>query len=216
MSNVTHFIQIGLDDVNHLGITGRVLFRLHGFLASRPEATLAVDFPDWQKPTTFMAAGLGKTIRLLGAKEHLAEFLSKTGLIQFLIEGGIVVSGIKPIPEVATQFVQVQRSYTVDRLGELLKNPKQIKYDENEAVDDRFKELAVQQDTSPGLLAKIDYLMNKLHQEKRKSASVRVQSESSGRPFIMNIKRDIVIESAGAGKYSTYGLSVDGACIPTW
>ena len=216
MSNMTHFIQIGLDDVNHLGITGRVLFRLHGFLATRPEATLAVDFPDWQKPTTFMSAGLGKTIRLLGAKEHLAEFLSKTGLIQFLIEGGIVVSGIKPVPEVATQFVQVQRSYTVDRLGELLKNPKQIKYDENESVDDRFKELAVQQDTSPGLLAKIDYLMNKLHQEKRKSASVRVQSESTGRPFIMNIKRDIVTESAGAGKYSTYGLSVDGACIPTW
>lgn len=216
MSNLTHFIQIGLDDVNHLGITGRVLFRLHGFLASRPEATLAVDFPDWQKPTTFMSAGLGKTIRILGAKEHLAEFLAKTGLIQFLIEGGIVVTGIKPVPEVASQFVQVQRSYSIDRLADLLKNPKLIKYDDNEVVDDRFKELAAQQDISPGLLAKIDHLMNRLHQEKRKSASVKVQSESTGRPFIMNIKRDILTESAGAGKYSTYGLSVDGACIPTW
>lgn len=216
MSNLTHFIQIGLDDVNHLGITGRVLFRLHGFLASRPEATLAVDFPDWQKPTTFMSASLGKTIRILGAKEYLAEFLAKTGLIQFLIEGGIVVTGIKPVPEASSQFVQVQRSYSIDRLADLLKNPKLIKYDENEVVDDRFKELAAQQDISPGLLAKVDHLMNRLHQEKRKSASVKVQSESTGRPFIMNIKRDIVTDSAGTGKYSTYGLSVDGACIPTW
>lgn len=216
MSPLSHFIQIVLDDVNHMGITGRVLFRLHGFLASHPEATLAVDFPDWQTPTTFMSASLGKTIRLFGAKDHLAEFLSKTGLIQFLIEGGIVVSGIRPIPDVATELVQVKRSYTVDRLGELLKNPKLIKYDENEVVDDRFKELAAQQDISPGLLAKIDHLMNRLHREKRQSASVRVQSESTGRPFIMNIKRDTVTESVGAGKYSTYGLSVDGACIPTW
>lgn len=216
MSNMTHFIQICLDDVNHLGITGRVLFRLHGFLASRPEAILAVDFPDWKNPTTFMSAGLGKTIRIFGAKADLADFLLKTGLIQFLIEGGIVVSGIKPVPEVAIQFVKVQRSYSVDRLVELLKNQKLIKYDENEVVDEHFKELAVQQNTSAALLAKIDHLMRKLHLEKRNSASVKVQSESTGRQFLMNIKRDIVTENTGTVKFSTYGLSVDGACVPTW
>lgn len=216
MSNMTHFIQIGLEDMNQNGITGRVLFRLHGFLSSRPETKLAVDFPEWQEPTTFMSANLGRAIRILGSREHLAEFLSKTGLIQFLIEGGIVVTGIKSVPETSTEFVQVQRSYSIGRLTDLLKNPTLIKYDENEIVDDRFKELAQQQDASPALLSKIDGLMNRLHQEKRITASVKVESESTGRPFIMNIRRSMAKEPSETGRYSTYGFAVDGACIPTW
>jgi len=216
MSTLTHFIQVGLEDMNPLGITGRVLFRLHGFLANRPDASLAVDFPDWQAPSTFMSAGLGKTIRILGTKDTLAEFLSKTGLIQFLIEGGIVVSGIKPVPETVTQFVQVQRTYSISRLDKLLKNPELIKYDENEPVDEHFKELAAQQNTSPALLAKVDQLMNRLHQEKRRTASVKVHSESTGRPFVMNVSREVIEQPSELAKYSTYGLSLEGSCIPAW
>lgn len=216
MNNLTHFIQIGLEEANQLGITGRVLFRLHGFLSTRQGTALAVDFPEWKNPTAFMSASLGRSIRILGSKEHLAEFLSKTGLIQFLIEGGIVVSGIKPVPDAAVQYVNVQRSYSIARLKELVENPLQIKYDENEIVDDRFKELSRQHGAHPALLAKIDGLMNRLHQEKRCTASVKVQSESTGRPFIMNIRRTLLNEPSSTGHYSSYGFAVEGACIPTW
>lgn len=212
-----YYLDISVDDqINAGGIIGRVLYRLHGFLASQEGRSIAVDFPEWKKPSGLMAASLGRIFRLVGDKECLSAFLMKTGLIQFLIEGGIVVTGIRPVPAEIAQYAIVSRNSRIARYTDLLKDPNKIKFDEEPAADAEYGELASQLSLSPSLVAKMDQLMKTLHADKRRCATVKVQSQSSGKPFIMNIERDVVTESAGAGKYSTYGLSVEGACVPTW
>lgn len=212
-----HYLDISVDDqLNAGGIIGRVLYRLHGFLVSQEGKSIAVDFPEWRKPAGVMAASLGRILRLVGDKDTLSTFLMKTGLIQFLIEGGIVVTGLRPVPADVSQYAIVSRNSRIARYSDLLKDPKKIRFDEDPAAGAEYGELASQLAMSPGLVAKMDQLMQTLHADKRRCASVKVQSQSSGKPFIMNIERDVVSENAGAGKYSTYGLSVEGACVPCW
>lgn len=212
-----HYLDISVDDqLNAGGIIGRVLYRLHGFLASQDGRSIAVDFPEWRKPSGLMAASPGRIFRLIGDKDSLSAFLMKTGLIQFLIEGGIVVTGIRPIPADVTQYAIVSRNSRIARYMDLLKDPSKIRFDEDPAAGAEYGEVASQLNLSPSLVAKMDQLMKTLNADKRRCAAVKVQSQSSGRPFLMNIERDVVKESAMAGKYSTYGLSVEGACVPCW
>lgn len=217
---ISHYIDIAVDE--HLDATSlfaRLIYRIHGYCKTRQDAQLAIDLPNWQLPQKMMAAKAGNTLRVLGTDASLGDLLLKTGFMQFLIEGGIAFMGVRKIPDHTHRFARVSRNYRIERYTQLLADPTQIHFDRVDESDipAHIKEVAGETNMAPALLFTMERLMQTLHADKKSSVAMRMQSESTGKPFTMNLGRETVEKcEAVAGHFSTYGFSVEGACVPSW
>jgi CRISPR-associated endoribonuclease Cas6/Csy4 subtype I-F len=216
---ISHYIDIAVDE--HLDATtlfARLIYRIHGYCKARQDAQMAIDFPNWQPPQKMMAAKAGNVMRVLGTDASLGDLLLKTGFMQFLIEGGIAFMGVRKIPDQISKFALLSRNYRIERYTQLLADPAQIHFDQvdEQEIPAHIKEVASEMDASPALMFTMERLMQTLHADKKRCVTMRMQSESTGKPFIMNLNRETVEKCEAVGHFSTYGFSVEGACVPAW
>jgi hypothetical protein len=216
---ISHYFDIAVDEhLNATSLFARLIYRIHGYCKAGQDAQLAIDFPQWQAPQKLMAAKAGPVMRVLGTEESLRDLLMKTGFMQFLIEGNIAFLGVRRVPEQTSGFAVVSRNYRIERYASLLAEPSKIRFDAVDANDipAHLKEMAGDLNLDQGLMFTMERLMQTHHQDKKRCVAMRMQSASSGKPFVMNLERQTLEASGQAGHFSSYGLSVEGACVPTW
>ncbi|MHD0645037.1 type I-F CRISPR-associated endoribonuclease Cas6/Csy4 [Pseudomonas aeruginosa] len=214
----SHYIEISVsENLDGAAFFARVLFRLHGFCEKQETIRLGVDFPNWTPAKRFTGTGTGNVLRIFGSKEHLGKFLSMTGLIQFLIEGGVSLSGISAVPSDITGYVHVRRNQAIERHIAMLRDPKSIPtVNIPEVIPDNIRAIAEQNGVDVRTVLAVEQMQERILKEKRAAAVLNMRSKSTGNKFSMYIDRMKAKYLEGVGRFSTYGFSVEGACVPTW
>lgn len=215
---LSHFIDIQLDGRGDSSSQfARLLSRLHGFKSKHPAYVIAVDFPAWQMASSFMAAHPGTVLRVLGGQEGLALFMSKSGLLELLIEGGFSIAGVREVPATPEGYVLVKRNYKISRYMELLSKPDTIHYDRVEGeASTVMKDVAEKLGIPVNLLVSMELIKSKLLEEQRNSVLIKLKSQSTDLRFTAFVIREPAERTSAAPKLSTYGFSLDGSVIPTW
>ncbi|WP_274644907.1 type I-F CRISPR-associated endoribonuclease Cas6/Csy4 [Pseudomonas serbica] len=215
---LSHFIDIQLvGKGDNSSKFARLLSRLHGFKSKHPLYEIAVDFPDWQMASSFMAAHPGTVLRVLGGQEGLALFMSKSGLLELLIEGGFSIAGVREVPATPEGYVIVKRNYKISRYLELLSKPENIHYDQVEGeASSMMKEVAAKLGIPVNLMVSMELIKSKLLEEQRNSVLIKLKSQSTDLRFTAFVIREPAERTSSEPKLSTYGFSLDGSVIPTW
>ncbi|WP_338924021.1 type I-F CRISPR-associated endoribonuclease Cas6/Csy4 (plasmid) [Pseudomonas silesiensis] len=215
---LSHFIDIQLQAKDDRSSQfARLLSRLHGFKSKNSGHLIAVDFPEWQMAGPFMTSQAGNVLRVLGRQESLSAFMSKTGLLELLIEGGFTITGVREVPESPTGYVQVKRNYKISRYQDLLASPATIRYDQVEGEPSAaMKDLAVKLGMPVNLLVSMELIKSKLLEEQRNSVLIKLKSQSTDLRFTAFVMREPAEPSLSTPNLSSYGFSVDGSVIPTW
>jgi CRISPR-associated endoribonuclease Cas6/Csy4 subtype I-F len=216
---LTHYFEIQVaENLNPTMMYATTLHRLHGFHTSGAGKALAIDLPRWEGPAKFMGARPGNTLRILGEPEALSQLLKQTGLFQFLMESGITMAGIQPVPPDVQKFAVVRRDYSIRRLEELLTNPKLIKADESAAkkAPESLLKLAGELNCSAQQLLAVDSVLKRRHKARASCVALSMPSKSTGRMMIIDLNRSESEFSFNEEGFSSYGLSIGGSSVPTW
>lgn len=214
---LNHYFEVRVDDnLRPVGFFGRILHRIHGYSVSTGTSGIAIDFPEWSAAQGKMSANTGNVLRVLGDKDKLSGLLSNTGLMQFLIEGGVSLTGIRSVPEEA-HYICLRRNNKISKYARLLKNPSSIlghDQDTSSATDEDIH-VAKRFQVSEGVAMAANNLMAKKIKEEKSSGLLKVPSVSNGRSFDLYLTRTGAQVATGCD-FSTYGLSLNNSAVPSW
>lgn len=214
----SHYFEISLNErLNPASLFGKILYRIHGYNSVINSTEVAIDFPKWENSKKFMSASLGNTMRVIGTPDSLSGVLTKTGLMQFLIEDGINILGVQEIPLTQT-FAKVQRNNKISKYYKLLAKPGSLSADKEDSskITDEHRETAEKFSITPEQVMVSDRIYQELRNQERESPLIKVWSKSGGSEFKLHISRIIVSTDDKSHNFSSYGLSLKESSVPVW
>lgn len=198
---------------NSSAFFAKVIYRLHGYNRKYNVSELGVDFPEWHVFGEFDKIDLGSSLRIFGSRENLSEFLLKTNLMQFLIEGGVSVSGIQDIPP-NSGFVRIRRDGKIQKRDQLIENFHSIKVDNAKNIDLSLGPIAEKMGVDVRLASELNRLMHERNTLIKKAFSFKVKSTSKCSGVSFNLLREIVAVKGSESSLSTYGFSKGDTTVP--
>ena len=218
MLGLTHYVEISFSrHINPTGFAARVIGHVHAYKSRHDRQDLALDFPCWQLPRSFMRAQLGHVIRLLGSEDTLSHFLRNTTLTAEILSEGIAMHGIRAIPGTIAGYVSIRRNHRIGKIEKLLKNPEQIQPEKcSHAPTEHALEMASEWGLAPTQVAAFEHLHKQHLQELKQTVEVRLNSQSTRKTFRLCLERNVHETDLVETSFSSYGLCLERSAIPTW
>lgn len=215
---MNHYVEITFaKHLNPSVFASKVIAHIHGVKVRHKLEDLALDFPCWKAPRSFMRAQLGHVIRLFGTRETLTFFLKKSLLITDLLAEGIAVQGIRPVPEVITSYAALRRNHRIGKIEKLLKQPDAIRFDiTHGTITQNTHEIANRMGKPVEHVAAMERLHHQLHAELKSTVELKIPSQSTGRMFTLCLERQSFQTITEAPRFSSYGLSLERGYLPVW
>jgi hypothetical protein len=215
---ITHYLDVVFaKHLNPSGYASKIVSQIHGVKKRHGLDNLAIDFPFWRGPKSFMRAQMGHVLRIFGTQETLTQFLKKSLLPMGLLAEGITLHGIMPIPEEIKGYATLKRNHRIFKLEKLLRTPGAILFDKSTGqAKPATYEMALALGLPVEQVVEVERLQNQLQEEIRSCIELKLFSQSSTRNFTLCLERSVVSEPVSSLKFSSYGLSLDEANVPHW
>jgi len=183
---------------------GRLLGRVHGFLARHGYRDVAIALPRIQVEREQNGAGPGPggVLRLHGTAERLAELVEAIDLDWFRRAGAVEFTKPRAVP-VTDEFACFRRGRAAER-GSARQVAKRT-----DRLIRRLEAKGIEPD--PAL---IKDMRERLRMKRRVDrVFVNLESSETGQRFPLVVEFEPVSEAC-AGSFSSYGLSIGGATVP--
>lgn len=215
---MNHYIEITFSKhLNPTAYAAKVIAHIHGVKARHKVEDLALDFPCWKAPRSFMRAQLGHVIRLFGTRETLAFFLKKSQLAADFLAQGIAVQGIRAVPEVVTGYTALRRNHRIGKIEKLLKQPDAVRFDNlHSVITEGTHEVANKMGKPVKQVAAMERLHYQLHEEIKNCVEIKLPSQSTGKVFTLSLERELFQTVSEAPRFSSYGLCLEQGYLPVW
>lgn len=215
---ITHYLDVVFaKNLNPSGYASKIVSHIHGVKTCHGLDVLAIDFPFWRGPKSFMRAQMGHVVRILGTQETLTQFLKKSLLPMELLAEGITMHGIMPIPKEIKGYAMLKRNHRIFKLEKLLRTPEAIYFDKSMGqTKPATEEMALDLGLPVEQVVEMEKLQNQLKEQIRSSIEIKLFSQSSSRRFTLCLERSVVKQQVTSLKFSSYGLSLDEANVPLW
>lgn len=215
---MNHYVEITFaKHLNPSAFAVKVIAHIHGVKVRHKLEDLALDFPCWKEPRSFMRAQLGHVIRLFGSRETLTFFLKKSHLTVDLLAEGIAVQGIQPVPDAITGYAALRRNHRVGKIEKLLKQPDSIRFDKTcRAITQNTHEIANRIGRPVEQIAAMEQLHHQLHVEIKNCVELKIPSQSTSKVFTLCLERQPCQTIAEMPLFSSYGLCLENGYLPVW
>jgi CRISPR-associated endoribonuclease Cas6/Csy4 subtype I-F len=190
----------------------KIIYRLHGYSRKNNTCDLGIDFPKWHVAGVFEKISLGNSLRIFGSRQRLTDFMLKTNLMEFLIQGGVAMSGIQDVPD-GHGYVKLKRDNKIQKRNRLIGNISKINYDQVKTADVSLQNLASEMGIDIRLATEMNKILKERHSMLIKTGVLRVESVSKSNGLTIHLSREVVDVAAGQD-FSTYGLGKGATTVP--